>query len=204
MKKLIALLLATVMLSGFAVMLCGCEQPEEPAKVYYLNPYPEADETWQALAALYTEDTGVEVKVVTAASGTYQDVLSKALQTDAPPTLFQCDTEAQLEQWNDYCLDFTGTDVLAEMITEGFNLADDSGAVKAIGYCYEAFGIIVNKDLLEQAGYQIEEITDFTSLKSIAQDIHSRAGELGFDAFALMGLDTDFAYTFSGMLANIP
>ena len=31
----------------------------------------------------------------------------------------------------------------------------------AIGYCYEAFGIIVNKALLEKAGHSIDEITDF-------------------------------------------
>lgn len=204
MKKLIALLLAGVMIAGMSVMLCGCQQPEEKAKVYYLNPYPEADDTWQALAAQYTEDTGVEVKIVTTASGSYQDVLSKELQKDAPPTLFQCDTEQELETWSDYCLDFTGTDVLAEMTTEDFNLVDSNGAVKAIAYCYEAFGIIVNKDLLDQAGYEIEEITDFASLKAIVEDIHSRAGELGFDAFAPMGLDVDFAYTFSGDLANAP
>ena len=204
MKKLIALLLAAVMIAGMPLMLCGCQEPEEKAKVYYLNPYPEADDTWQALAAQYTEDTGVEVKVVSTASGSYQDVLSKELQKDDPPTLFQCDTQQDLQQWGDYCLDFTDTDVLAEMITQEFNLADDNGAVKALAFCYEAFGIIVNKDLLDQAGYEIEEITDFASLQAIAQDIHSRAGELGFDAFSPMGLEADFAYTFSGNLANMP
>lgn len=204
MKKLIALLLTAVMIAGMASLLCGCEQPEEKAKVYYLNPNPEANDTWQALAAQYTEDTGVEVKVVTTASGAYQDILNTELQKDAPPTLFQCDTQQNLEQWSDYCLDFTGTDVLAEMTTDAFNLVDDRKAVKAIGYCYEAFGIIVNKDLLDQAGYEVEDITDFASLKAIVEDIHSRAEELGFDAFSPMGLDGDFSYTFSGNLANMP
>ena len=36
--------------------------------VYYLNFKPEADQAWQDLAAAYTAQTGVEVKVVTAAS----------------------------------------------------------------------------------------------------------------------------------------
>lgn len=204
MKKLIALLLVAATIAGMSVMLCGCQQPEDKAKVYYLNPYPEADDTWQALAAQYTEDTGVEVKVVTAASGSYQEILSEELQKDEPPTLFQCDTKQDLETWSDYCLDLTDTDVLAAMTTEEFNLTDDDGAVKAIALYYEAFGIIVNTDLLDQAGYEIEEITDFSSLKTIVEDIHSRAEELGFDAFAPMGLDVDFAYTFSGKLANIP
>ena len=40
--------------------------------VYYLNFKPEVDEVWQKLAKEYTEETGVSVKVVTAASGTYE------------------------------------------------------------------------------------------------------------------------------------
>ena len=79
MKKLIAMLLAVLMVVG---LFAGCtEQPattdpvgtdpvtEAKGSVYYLNFKPEADAAWQALAAKYTELTGVEVKVVTAASG---------------------------------------------------------------------------------------------------------------------------------------
>ena len=43
--------------------------------VYYLNFKPEQDQQWQDLAALYTEQTGVPVTVVTAASGTYETTL---------------------------------------------------------------------------------------------------------------------------------
>ena len=39
-------------------------------QVYYLNFKPEVDEVWQKLAEEYTAETGVPVKVVTAASGT--------------------------------------------------------------------------------------------------------------------------------------
>ena len=47
----------------------------EGGSVYYLNFKPEVDEAWQQIAADYTAATGVEVKVVTAASGTYEEVL---------------------------------------------------------------------------------------------------------------------------------
>ena len=40
-------------------------------KVYYLNFKPEQDQAWQDLAKAYTEETGVPVTVVTAASGQY-------------------------------------------------------------------------------------------------------------------------------------
>ena len=204
MKKIIALLLAVVMVASMAAMISGCDKTEAKGKVYYLNFKPEADEAWQALAAQYTEATGVEVKVVTAASGTYSDTLNAEMAKTEAPTLFQCGNVQGLKDWGDYCLDFTGTDVLAEMTTSDFNLVDENGAVKAIGYCYEAFGIIVNKALLKTAGYEITDITDFASLKTIVEDIHSRAAELGFDAFASSGLDSSSSWRFSGHLANMP
>ncbi|MBQ7857167.1 MAG: carbohydrate ABC transporter substrate-binding protein [Oscillospiraceae bacterium] len=203
MKKIIALLLAVVMVVGMAAMFTGCKK-NEVGKVYYLNFKPEADEAWQALAKEYTELTGVEVKVVTAASGTYSDTLNTEMAKTDAPTLFQCGNAQGLIDWGEYCLDFTGTDVLAEMTTSDFNLKDENGAVKAIGYCYEAFGIIVNKELLKTAGYEVSEIKDFASLKAIAEDIHARAAELGFDAFASSGLDGSSSWRFSGHLANMP
>ena len=39
--------------------------------VYYLNFKPEQDQQWQDLAKAYTEETGVPVTVVTAASGSF-------------------------------------------------------------------------------------------------------------------------------------
>ena len=204
MKKIIALLLAVVMVVSMASMLSGCNQAGSKGKVYYLNFKPEANDAWQALAAQYTEKTGVEVKIVTAASGTYSDTLNAEMAKAEAPTLFQCGNAQGLKDWGDYCLDFTGTDVLAEMTTSDFNLVDQDGAVKAIGYCYEAFGIIVNKALLKQPGYEITDITDFASLKTIVEDIHARAAELGFDAFASSGLDGSSSWRFSGHLANMP
>lgn len=226
MKKFLAILLALVMV--LSLVACGAEteepaaEPETPAEepaeepagesggetatgsVYYLNFKPEADAAWQELAASYTAQTGVEVKVVTAASGSYSDTLTAEMAKTDAPTLFQCGNAQGLIDWGDYCLDFTGTDVLAEMTTSDFNLTDDTGAIKAIGYCYEAFGIIVNTALLDTAGYSLEDITDFESLKAVAEDIHARAGELGFDAFTSSGLESSSSWRFSGHLANMP
>ena len=82
----------------------------EGGKVYYLNFKPEVAADWEALAASYTEQTGVEVKVVTAASGTYEQTLkSEVAKTDAP-TLFQINGPIGYQSWKDYCLDLSGTD----------------------------------------------------------------------------------------------
>ena len=226
MKKLFALILVAML--AFACVACQSAAPapaaEEPAatqaaateapavdtpaatgKVYYLNFKPEADAAWQALAAQYTEKTGVPVTVVTAASGTYSETLTAEMDKGASaPTLFQCGNKAGLDTWGDFCYDFTGTDVYKQMTTNDFNLFKDSGEVAAIGYCYECFGIIVNTTLLEKAGHSLSEITDFASLKAVVEDIHANASTLGFDAFTSSGLDGSSSWRFSGHLANMP
>ena len=198
MKKILALVLVLVMALSFAA--CSADEPS----VYYLNFKPEADAAWQTLAAAYTAETGIPVTVLTAASGTYDDTLTSEMAKTEAPTMFQCGNAAALANWKDYCYDLSGTDFYAEMTTDDFNLKGENGEVYAIGYCYEAFGIICNKALLDKAGYSVEDITDFASLKAVADDIHARADELGFDAFSSAGLDGSSSWRFSGHLANMP
>ncbi|MDP3447345.1 MAG: ABC transporter substrate-binding protein [Eubacteriales bacterium] len=226
MKKLFALILIAML--AFACFACtpatqapATEEPvaeapvaaEQPAaeapvaagKVYYLNFKPEADSAWQTLAAQYTALTGVPVTIVTAASGTYSETLTAEMDKGAAaPTLFQCGNKAGLDTWGDFCYDFTGTEVYAQQTTDDFNLFKETGEVACLGYCYECYGIIVNTALLEQAGHSLSGITDFASLKAVAEDIHSRAAELGFDAFTSSGMDGSSSWRFSGHLANMP
>ena len=200
MKKFLALFLAVVMVLG----LCAVASAEETGSVYYLNFKPEADAALQEIAALYTAETGVPVKVVTAASGTYQQTLSAEMTKSEAPTLFVIGNREALGNWDEYALDLTGTAVAGELTTNDFNLYNDEGALKAMGYCYESFGIITNVDLLEKAGHSIDEIKDFASLKAVADDIHANAETLGFDAFSAPGLDGSSSWRFSGHLANLP
>lgn len=180
------------------------DNTEATGSVYYLNFKPESDAAWQALAAEYTAETGVEVKVVTAASGTYSETLTAEMDKSSMPTLFQCGNQAGLDTWGDYCYDLTDTAVYKEMTTDDFNLFGENGEVFCIGYCYESFGIIVNKALLAEAGYELSDITNFESLKAVAEDITARKDELGFAAFSSAGLESSSSWRFSGHLANMP
>ena len=200
MKKLFALLLALALVLSMASFASA----DEAGKVYYLNFKPEADQAWQELAKTYTEQTGVEVKVLTAASGQYSTTLTSEMQKTAAPTLFQIGNAEGVATWNDYALPLDGTDLINEMTTADFNLKNANGDTVAVGYCYEAYGIITNKALLEKAGYKVEDIKDFASLKAVADDIHARAAELGFDAFTSAGLDGSSSWRFSGHLTNMP
>ncbi|MBQ6364956.1 MAG: carbohydrate ABC transporter substrate-binding protein [Oscillospiraceae bacterium] len=201
MKKILALALALVMVLALAIPSAFAA---DTGRVYWLNMKPEADEALQAMAKVYEEATGVPTKIVTAASGTYSDTLTAEMAKSEAPTLFNIGNGSALLDWDDYALALDGAAVLDELTTKDFNLVNEAGETKALGWIYESFGIIVNKALLEKAGHSLDEITNFDSLKAVADDIHARADELGFDAFTSAGLDDSSAWRFTGHLANLP
>ena len=175
----------------------------ENGSVYYLNYKPDQDNTWKALAKAYTDETGIEVKVLTAANGTYNATLKAELTRDNQPTLFQVNGPVELAEFRDYCADLSNTDVCKELTSNAYTLTDD-GKVYAIGYTLETYGIIVNKTLLAKAGYKVEDINSFADLKKIAEDITARSNELGFSAFTSAGMDSSSDWRFKTHLANLP
>ena len=207
-KKLLSVALCATMVAG---LLAGCGSSSKSDKassdskgsVYWLNFKPEADEALQGIAKTYEKENGVKVKVVTAASGNYNSTLTSEMGKSAAPTLFVVGNQAAVKTWDDYCIDLKDTDVYKELSTDAFNLNEKNGKVASMGYCYESYGIIVNKKLLKKAGYEITDIKDFASLKSVAEDIHKRADKLGFDAFTSSGMDDASSWRFTGHLANM-
>ena len=172
-------------------------------KVYYLNFKPEQDEAWQDLAAKYTEETGVPVTVVTAASGQYETTLMSEMAKSDAPTLFQVNGPVGLASWKDYCYDLSGTKIAGELTSDSYALKDGD-ATLGIGYVIESYGLITNKTLLEQAGYKAEDIKSFDDLKKVAEDITARKDELGFAAFTSAGMDGSSDWRFKTHLANLP
>ena len=185
-------------------------QEEAPAadgasgQVYYLHFKPEQDEDWQNVAALHTEQTGVPVTVVTAASGQYETQLMSEMAKSEAPTLFQVNGPVGLANWRDYCYDLSGTELYSHLTNESFCLKDGE-EVPAIAYVIETYGIIYNKALLEKAGYTADDITSFDTLKAVADDIQARKDELGVKgAFTSAGMDASSDWRFKTHLANLP
>ena len=208
-KKVLSIVLAAAMIAGLTAG-CGSDSgsgegssEEAKGKVYYLNFKPEADEYWQELAETYTDETGVPVTVLTAASGEYEKTLkSEMAKTDAP-TLFQVNGPVGLASWKDYCYDLSDSDIAGELTDESFALMDGD-KMAGIAYVVENYGIIYNKALLEQAGYTADDITDFDSFKEVVEDITARKDELGFSAFTSAGMDGSSDWRFKTHLANLP
>lgn len=198
MKKILGILLALTMVFAMA-----CTAFAEDGSVYWLNFKPELDADAQALAAKYTEATGVPVKVLTAASGTYNEKLGSEMDKSAPPTLFVIGNAEGVKEWGDFAMDLTGTKIAEERSTDAYTLYDESGKMVSIGYCFECYGIVVNPDNVEKAGHSMDELVNFAGLKAVAEDIHANAATLGFDAFASADMDSSSSWRFTGHLANL-
>ena len=200
MKKALSLLLVAILCLG---LFAGCAGGKETGRVYWLNFKPESDEVLQEVAKMYTEETGVEVKVVTAASGTYNQTLIAEMDKEEAPTMFVIGNQAAVKEWKEFALNLKDTAIAKELNTDAYNMYDEDGNLVSIGYCYECYGIIVNPDLIEKAGYKMDDIKNFEGLKKVAEDIHKRADELGFDAFSASDMDDSSSWRFTGHMANL-
>lgn len=177
---------------------------DRSGNVYWLNFKPELDTAAQKLASDYMEKyPNVKVKVQTAASGNYEPTLTSEMDKSEAPTLFIIGNQAAVKEWADYAMDLSDTPIANELTTNDYNLYDESDKLVAIGYCYECYGIVVNKDLVEKAGHSVDDIKDFDSLKTVVEDIHKNASTLGFDAFVATDLDSSASWRVVGHLANL-
>lgn len=185
----------------------------EGGKVYFLNFKPEIASDWEALAASYTSQTGVEVKVVTAASGTYEQTLkSEVAKTDAP-TLFQINGPIGYQSWKDYCLDLSDTDFYSWLTDKSLAITEGDG-VYGIPYVVEGYGIIYNDAImrnyfaLEDKAVDIssaEEIKNFDTLKAVVEDMQAKKDELGIEGvFGSTSFKAGEDWRWQTHLANLP
>lgn len=180
-------------------------------KVYYLNFKPEAADQWAALAKEYTKEKGVDVKVQTAASGTYEQTLKSEIAKTEAPTLFQVNGPVGYQNWKKYTADMSNTDVYKELTNQDVALKDGDKVV-GVPYVMETYGLIYNKDILNKyfaldgaKATSMDEIDNFDTLKAVADDMQARKDELGIKgAFTSAGFDSSSDWRFKTHLANLP
>ena len=217
-KKFLSVALATVLSVG---MLAGCSNSNnssggsdssEKGKVYYLSFKPEQEEQWKEIAKKYTDETGVEVKVVTAASGKYEQTLKSEITKSDAPTLFQINGPIGYQSWKDYCADLTDTELNKHLLNQDLAIKGDDDKVYGIPYVEEGYGIIYNQSIMDKYfkldGAKVksmDEINSFTKLKEVAEDMQSKKDELGIKGvFASTSLTPGEDWRWQTHLANLP
>ena len=224
MKKLTALTLTFCLL----LALTGCQKntdssgsgavaDQKGGSVYYLNFKPEVADVYQKIAKAYQKETGVELRVVTAASGTYEQTLKSEMAKSDAPTLFQINGPLGYLNWKDYCADLSDIELYRHLKDKSLAVTS-GGKVYGIPYVVEGYGIIYNKTILNDyctmdnaVISSVDEINNFATLKAVADDIQSRLDEIndkfGYDlqgAFTSAGMDGSSDWRFKTHLANLP
>lgn len=206
-------MVAVAAMSLGTLAACGSSTSgdDSKGKVYYLNFKPEAADQWAALAKEYTKEKGVDVKVQTAASGTYEQTLKSEIAKTEAPTLFQVNGPVGYQNWKKYTADMSNTDVYKELTNQDVALKDGDKVV-GVPYVMETYGLIYNKDILNKyfaldgaKATSMDEIDNFDTLKAVADDMQARKDELGIKgAFTSAGFDSSSDWRFKTHLANLP
>ncbi len=180
--------------------------------VYYLNFKPEQEDAWKKVAAAYTEETGVDVKIVTAASGTYQQVLKTELAKSDGPTLFNINGPVGYQTWKDYTLNVTEEDFTKALSDPTMAVTGDDGLIYGVPFATEGYGIIYNDAIMQKyfemdgaKATSIDEINNFDTLKAVTDDMQAKKEELGLKGvFAATSLSPGEEWRFQTHLANYP
>ena len=206
MKKLLLLTLLFL----FGVMFASCGKKDG---VYFFNFKPEIAEKYEEIAKIYEEETGVPIRVVTAASGTYEQTLKSEIAKSDAPAIFQINGPVGYAAWRDYCLDLSDS-VLYSHLTDKTLAIHDGDGVYGIPYVVEGYGIIYNEEITDKyfalqnraTSYRsMDEIRSFEALKAITEDMTAHKDELGIEGvFASTSLKSGEDWRFQTHLANVP
>ncbi|MDR1237431.1 MAG: ABC transporter substrate-binding protein [Propionibacteriaceae bacterium] len=208
-KRLLALALAATMALGTVACTGGGDTPS----VYFLNFKPEVAEVYNQIVAAYKEEKNIDVKVVTAASGTYEQTLTSEIAKSEPPTIFQINGPVGYANWKDYVADVSDSELYKHMIDKSQAITD-GGKTYGIPYVVEGFGIIYNEAIMKKyfglANKAVSisattEIKDFATLKQVAEDMTKHKAELGIKGvFSNTSLKPGEDWRWQTHLADVP
>lgn len=210
MKKIIALILCLVCITSLA----GCGRGNT-ADIYFLNFKPESANVYQEIAEKYEQETGVSVKVVTAAANTYEQTLKSEIAKSGAPTIFQVNGPIGYQSWKDYCLNIENSDFAKLLSDDTLAIRDQNGnGIYAVPYVVEGYGIIYNDAIMKKYFAlsdkavnidSVDQINNFDTLKTVVEDMTAHKSELGIDGvFASTSLSSGEDWRWQTHLLNVP
>lgn len=231
LKKVAALALSAAMVIG---MLAGCGNDDnagggasnptgngggsassgKTGSVYYLNFKPEIASVYEQIAKDYEAETGVKVKVVTAASNEYETTLKSEMAKSDAPTLFQINGPVGYQNWKDYCADLKDSELYNMLGDKSMAVSGDNDGVYGIPYAVEGYGIIYNNEIMDKyfalgskkaSAASMDDITDFAKLKEVVEDMQANADALGIKGvFASTSFAAGEDWRWQTHLLNVP
>ncbi len=212
MKRNFSLFCVLTLILSTSVFFAGCMAKNE-AQVYYLNFKPESAKVYEEIAKAYEEETGIRLKVVTAAAGTYEQTLKSEIAKKDAPTIFQVNGPIGFNEWRDYCMDLKNTRLYSILSDKSLAITEGDG-VYAIPYVVEGYGIIYNSEILDRyftldnrqkKVNSADEIDSFSQLKTVVEDMTAHKGELGIQGvFGSTSLSSGEDWRWQTHLMNIP
>jgi raffinose/stachyose/melibiose transport system substrate-binding protein len=180
--------------------------------VYFLNFKPEQDAAYQEIAGQYTSSTGVAVKVVTAASGTYEQNLRSELAKNDAPTIFQVNGPVGYAAWKDYTADLSDSALYQHLGDKSMAITGADGKPYGVPFVIEGYGIIVNNKIMAKyfaldgaKAASIDEINTFAKLRTVVEDMQSRKAEIGIEGvFSSTSLAKGEDWRWQTHLLNVP
>ncbi|MCL2486300.1 MAG: ABC transporter substrate-binding protein [Oscillospiraceae bacterium] len=214
MKKILALALAALMVLTLAACVGDNGDGNEGVKeIYFLNFKPENGDKYKAIAEEYEAQTGVKVKVETAAEGGYETTLTAEITKTDPPTIFQINGPVGYSNWSDYCADLKDTE-LYDLLSDKSLAVTSGGGVFGIPYTVEGYGIIVNTAIFDayfasenktSDVASLDEMNNFAKMEEVVKDMTAMKDELGLDGvFASTSLSPGDDWRWQTHLANMP
>ena len=179
--------------------------------IYFLNFKPEIASKYETIAAKYKEETGIEVRVQTAASGEYEKTLTSEMAKSDPPTIFQINGPVGYENWKDYCADLKDSE-LYQLVSDKSLAVKSGDGVYGIPYVVEGYGIIYNNAIMTKyfategaKAASMDEINNYAKLAEVVEDMTAKKEELGIDGvFASTSLKTGDDWRWQTHLMNMP
>lgn len=217
MKRITAILISVAVVLTLAACGKTDNKPDTNAPqtgtVYFLNFKPEVADIYKEIAAKYKQEKGVDVKVVTAASNTYETTLKSEIAKADAPTIFQINGPVGYRAWKNYCEDLSDTKLYSYLTDKDLAVKDGNG-VYGIPYVVEGYGIIYNNAIMQKyfalrdkavSISKATDIKDFETLKAVVEDMTKHKKELGIDGvFASTSMGSGEQWRWTNHLASVP
>ncbi len=181
--------------------------------VYFLNFKPEVADQYGTIIAEYKKETGVDVKIQTAAAGTYEQTLTSEMAKSDPPTIFQINGPVGYSNWKDYTADLTNSEIYKHLSDQSLAVSTADG-VWGVPYVEEGYGIIYNDAIMKKyfalpdkkvSITSTDQITSYDLLKQVVEDMTAHKADLGIQGvFADTSLKPGEDWRWQTHLVNVP